>query len=89
MAHSGADLVRADWHVAEGERRVADQRARIADQERNGFDARLSKNVLATLEVSLRLTIQYRNQIRLDLCRQSVVEAEPPPQLMGYPRRAE
>jgi hypothetical protein len=63
MVHSGADLARADRHVAEGKQRVADQRARIADQERNGFDARLSKNVLATWEFSLRLMIQYRYQI--------------------------
>jgi hypothetical protein len=67
MAHNGTDLVRADRHVAEGMQRVADQRARIADKERNGLDQRLSESVLKNLETSLRLMIQYRDQIRLDL----------------------
>ena len=67
MAHNLADLQVANRHVAEGERRVACQRRRIAEQEGAGHDARLSNGVLDNFEITLQLMIEYRDKIVREL----------------------
>jgi hypothetical protein len=55
-----AELERADHRIAKGNKRVADQRRRVAELERVGRDIRLLKQVLLTLETSLQLMIECR-----------------------------
>ena len=67
MAHNLADLHAANRHVAEGERRIACQRRRIAEQEGAGHDTRLSSQVLKSFEVTLELMIDHRDKIMREL----------------------
>lgn len=67
MAHNLADLQVANRHVAEGERRVACQRRRIAEHEGAGHDTRLSHGVLDNFEITLQLMIEYRDKIVREL----------------------
>lgn len=67
MPHKLADLQTANRHVAEGERRVAYQRRRIAEQEGAGDDTRLSNSVLNSFEMTLRLMIEHRDKIAREL----------------------
>jgi len=53
MAHTFAELELASRHIAEGARRVADQRRRIAELERAGRDTRLSISVLESFQATL------------------------------------
>lgn len=67
IVHNLADLHTANRHVAEGERRVACQRRRIAEQESAGHDARLSRQVLSNFEFTLQLLIEHRDIIGREL----------------------
>ena len=67
LVHNFADLQVANRHVAEGERRVAYQRRRIAEQERAGDDTRLSNRVLDSFEITLQLLMDYRDKILQEL----------------------
>jgi hypothetical protein len=67
IVHSLADLNTANRHVAEGERRIAYQRRRIAEQEGAGHDTRLSKQVLRNFEITLQLLIEHRDTIGREL----------------------
>jgi hypothetical protein len=67
MAHNLADLHAANRHVAEGERRIACQRRRIAEQEDAGQDTHLSKQVLDSFEITLQLLIEHRKKIAREL----------------------
>ena len=67
MAHTLAELESASRHVAEGARRVADQRRRIAELVRTGRDTRLSIHVLENFQATLELLVQHRNIILRDL----------------------
>jgi hypothetical protein len=67
MAHTLAELESANRHVAEGARRVADQRRRIAELVSAGGDTRLSIHVLENFQATLQLLVQHRNIILRDL----------------------
>ena len=67
LVHNLADLQEANRHVAEGERRVAYQRRRIAEQEGAGHDTRLSNRVLDSFEITLQLLIEHRDKIVREL----------------------
>jgi hypothetical protein len=72
MAHNLADLHAANRHVAEGERRIAHQRRRIAEQEDAGQDTHLSKQVLDSFEITLQLLIEHREKIVRELGQISI-----------------
>lgn len=72
MAHNLADLHAANRHVAEGERRIAHQRRRIAEQEDAGQDTHLSKQVLDSFEITLQLLIEHREKIARELGQVSI-----------------
>jgi hypothetical protein len=72
MAHNLADLHAANRHVAEGERRIAHQRRRIAEQEDAGQDTHLSKQVLDSFEITLQLLIEHREKIARELGQISI-----------------
>ena len=57
-------LERAEGYVAEGERRVADQRALVAELERDGHDTTSSRRLLMLLEGTLEQMIAYRHWVR-------------------------
>jgi hypothetical protein len=67
MVHNLANLQAANRHVAEGERRVAYQRRRVAEQQGAGHDTRLSNRVLDNFENTLQLMIEYRDKIAREL----------------------
>ena len=71
MAHNLADLQTANRHVAEGERRIACQRRRIAEQEGAGHDTHLSRQVLESFELTLELLIEHRDKIVRELAQTS------------------
>jgi hypothetical protein len=52
-------LAMARRHVAEGRQRVTAQQARIAELDRGGHDTTRSRQLLATLEDSLRLMSEH------------------------------
>jgi hypothetical protein len=56
-----AEPEHSDLQIAETERRIADQRNRLARLERLGGDTQLSKSLLVTFEASLQLKIARRN----------------------------
>ena len=64
-AHTLADLELADHRIAEGKKRVADQRRRTADRE--CMQWRRSQGVLVNFELSLQLLIKHRNMIAKEL----------------------
>jgi hypothetical protein len=72
MAHNLADLHAANRHVAEGERRIAHQRRRIAEREDAGQDTHLSKQVLDSFEITLQLLIEHREKIARELGQISI-----------------
>jgi hypothetical protein len=61
------NLAVAESHVAQGERLIAEQRARIADFESRGLKAKRSKLLLATLQESQALHIADRDRLRAEL----------------------
>jgi hypothetical protein len=67
MTHTQADLELAEWHVAEGERRIAELRAMIATRVRIGSDARQSESVLDNFQIALRLMFAHRDQLVREL----------------------
>src|SRR5262249_22407164 len=52
-----AEQERSDFRITECERRIADQRIRLARLEYVGEDTELAKRLLVTFEISLRLRI--------------------------------
>jgi hypothetical protein len=63
MAATFGKLELACRHVAEGARRIADQRRRVEEQVRTGRDTRLSMRVLETFHVSQLLLLEHRKII--------------------------
>jgi len=62
-----AQLDLADRHVAKGKQRVADQRSRVAGNESVGGDTMLSRRLLVSFEMALRLMIAYRDLLAKEL----------------------
>ena len=56
-------LLVADRHIVEGERRAADQRARISRLRKNGHDTQEAKRLLHTFEEILREMFRHRTMI--------------------------
>ncbi len=64
-------LEQAERHVAVGERIVAEQRARIAQLERDGHDVTRSRELLGQFEEILAMQIAHRDRLRSELERSS------------------
>jgi hypothetical protein len=73
-----AELKRADTRIAEGKRRVADLRRKIAKQECLGRDTQLSNSVLVTLETSLQLMTECRHALGNSFERRSCAPRRTP-----------
>jgi hypothetical protein len=56
-------LAQAERHVRQGEPRVADQRRWIAQLAKDGYDTTDAQQLLATLEQTLTLMREHRQQI--------------------------
>jgi hypothetical protein len=56
-------LSMVERHILQCERNIAQQKIRIADLERCGRDAALSRGLLATFEQSIRLHHGHRDRI--------------------------
>jgi hypothetical protein len=56
-------LLKAEQHIAEGEKHVVRQRALIAALEQKGADATESKRLLALFEGTLALHVNHRNRL--------------------------
>jgi hypothetical protein len=59
MADEETKLEQARRHVREAASRIAEQRARIAELERDGHDVARSRALLATMEDSFRLMQEH------------------------------
>ena len=57
-------LQQAEQHVVEGQHRVAAQKERITELERDGHDTTSAQRLLVLFEESLLLMIAYRNRVR-------------------------
>ena len=60
-------LQQAYRHVAEGERHLAQQRAIVAELERNGHDAVEARRLLANFTASQQLHIEGRDRLERQL----------------------
>jgi hypothetical protein len=60
-------LVLANRHIAEGQQRIAKQKARIAGLERMGRDTTTSNELLKTFEETLELMMRHRDLILQEL----------------------
>jgi hypothetical protein len=60
-------LARAERHIAEGLAHLRHQHALIAELERDGHDAALARELLATLERTHALHIASRDQLAEEL----------------------
>jgi hypothetical protein len=59
----------ANRHIAEGEHRIAEQKARIARLERDGRDTTASKKLLNVFEETLELMTRHRDLILREIKR--------------------
>lgn len=57
----------AQRHVHEGQRRVEEQRVRVADLDRDGHDITASQKLLVTFETTLIQMIAHRDLILKEL----------------------
>jgi hypothetical protein len=76
-------LAMARRHVAEGRRRVTAQQARIAELDRDGHNTIWSRELLATLENSLRLMSEHLALEEQELAEQRVAASSHPVALLG------
>ena len=60
---SEADLERANRRVADAMRRIANLKVHIERRERDGHDASDAIELLAIFEATLKLMIDYRDQL--------------------------
>ena len=58
---SESNLELANRHVAEGLRRIADQKARVSLLQRGGYQLTEANRLLALLEDTLKVMIEHRN----------------------------
>ena len=57
------NLAVAEKHVLRGEEHVRQQRELVAQLERDGHDALLSREILKTFEQSLRMHVENRDRL--------------------------
>jgi hypothetical protein len=60
-------LERADRQIAEARQRIADQRAQIVNDFREGIDVTRSRQVLRVFEQTLAQMIAHRERVKRDL----------------------
>jgi hypothetical protein len=68
------DLIQADRHLAEGERRIAEQIELIQRMTRNGYDTVVAKGLLRLLEETLTIWKQHRVLILETIARYELSE---------------
>jgi len=78
------ELIQADRHLAEGERRIAEQIQLIEWMTRHGYDTIVAKDLLRLLEETLTIWKQHRQLILDAIARYECSGAERP--RMAYPR---
>ena len=61
----------ANRHIAEGQQRIAAQKARIAGLERDGRDTTASNELLESFEETLELMMRHRDLILRELSQNS------------------
>lgn len=64
---SGSDLEQANRHIADGQQRVEQQRARIEELEHDGHDATNSRVLLGLFENTLAQMRRYRERLLREL----------------------
>jgi hypothetical protein len=69
VPHEEDALERANRHIADAMRRIADQRACIDMLRRDGHRTVEAEELLALFETSLALMLEYRDRILRDLGR--------------------
>ena len=60
-------LAEAEQGVAVAQRNLIEQRARVAEVEREGHDSEQSRNLLANIENSYALAVAERDRLRHEL----------------------
>jgi hypothetical protein len=70
-------LERAEQHVIDGDRLIAQQKELIANLSAVGLDASACCNTLVRLEQTQSLRVQYASKLRQDLLNASPTESSP------------
>ena len=74
-------LVRADRHLAEGERRIAEQTALIQQMTKQGYDTAVARDLLRLMEETMTIWRGHREIIVDTLARYERSEAGRPESL--------
>jgi hypothetical protein len=62
-----ADLARAEYHIADGERRIAGQMLRIEELRADGHDTREAEHLLGTMQGLMVQFYAHQNEILREL----------------------
>ncbi|WP_114945418.1 hypothetical protein [Microvirga calopogonii] len=80
------ELIQADRHLAEGERRIAEQIDLIQWMNKHGYDTIVAQDLLRLLEETLTIWKEHRQLIMTAIARHELSELERPRNPSPRPR---